>query len=184
LTNIQIKWCNIALRTEGWVEGLYMNGFEFFSCGRAGSPAALLNHTAGGAFQLHNGLVDSVGGGVELTAPILTKVSNVRFRHTGPAGGTMLFINGGYDVMVTDCSFYGVNNSLIAEHGIWMTNAHSIRLAGNNFDNMLGNGYCIVVFGTSSVVRITDNLFGTFNNQYYFDSNSSGIYQLGNNPPP
>jgi hypothetical protein len=194
LSNLEIKWCNIAFLTGGHVEGLYMTGFEIFSCGRAGLPAmALYGQPTGGTVHLVNGRVDSVGSGVKLENQFMIKVSNVSFNHSGPnTAGTMLWINYlnpppglDYDAMVTECSFYGVDNINTPEHGIFLTNAHSVRLAGNNFKHMLGDGHCIVVYGSSSVVRITDNLFSDYRSQY-FDGNPDPYdpYFQGNNPPP
>ena len=94
----------------------------------------------------------------------------------------MLYIHDGFDFMVTECSFYGVdNNAVDNEHGIILSNAHSVRIAGNNFNHMLPeSGYCIVTFG-SDVVRITDNLFSNYRNLYF---DTTGHYFWGNNPPP
>jgi hypothetical protein len=192
-SNLQIKWCNSAFRTAGHVEGIYMTGFEFFSCGRAGLYAVDLAGSIGPApnylkpatSQFVNGLIDSVGSGMATTLPF-TKVSNVRFTHTGPevADSTMLYINGtngAFDMMVTECSFYGVSPGQVAnENGIFVYNAHSVRLAGNHFSHMQpGNGSCIVIIGNSSVVRVTDNLFNDVRSPYY---NAVGdTYFNGNN---
>jgi hypothetical protein len=189
-SNLQIKWCNSAFRTVGHVEGIYMTGFDFFSCGRGGLRAVDLAPSVGPAptylkpiaSQFVNGKIDSVGDGLGTALP-LTKVSNVRFTHTGPEAvdGTMLFIDGAFDVMVTDCSFYGVSpNTVAQENGVFVYNGHSIRIAGNNFNHMRpGNGSCIVIFGSSSVVRVTDNLFNDERSAYY---NAVGdTYFNGNN---
>jgi hypothetical protein len=189
-SNLQIKWCNSAFRTAGHVEGIHITGFEFFSCGRGGLAAVDLAPSVGPppnylkpiAAKFVNGHIDSVGNGM-ITAFPLTKVSNVRFTHTGPEAidGTMLYIDGVFDVMVTECSFYGVSpNTVAQENGIFIYNGHSIRIAGNNFNHMRpGNGSCIVIFGSSSVVRVTDNLFNDERSAYY--NTASDTYFNGNN---
>jgi hypothetical protein len=198
-SNLQIKWCNSAFRTVGHVEGIYMTGFDFFDCGRGTasdgahyaveltanvgvSPSFLKPTTA----HFVNGKIDSVQGGLR-TSILNTKVSNVRFTHTGSEAldGTMLWVDGhSYsggttDAMVTECSFYGVQSS-VAENGVFVQDAHSVRIAGNNFTHMQpGSGSCIVAIGTSSVVRITDNLFDNVRQAYNVPS---GTYCEGNDP--
>src|SRR5205814_9492841 len=119
--------------------------------------------------QFVNGKVDCVGGGMGTTLPF-TKVSNVSFSHTGSevTDSTLLSINGGCDSMVTECSFYGVSPSQVGnENGVFVSNGHSVRIAGNNYNHMQpGNGSCIVVIGSSRVVRVTDNRFNDERNAY------------------
>jgi hypothetical protein len=192
LSNLEIKWCNTALLTNGYVEGLYMTGFEFISCGRSGYPAVSLSAyagelgSAGSLFHLVNGQVDSIGDGITMTNLILAKISNVYFRHTGTeaADGTMLAINNVSDAIVSECTFYGVDNTVSGENGIFLTDSQSVRIAGNNFSHMQpwNNGSCIVVYGSSSVVRITDNLFSSFRQQYNDQAPLHDTYYLGNNP--
>jgi hypothetical protein len=96
----------------------------------------------------------------------------------------MLYIdgtNGAFDAMVTECSFYGVSPGTVAnENGVFVLDTHSVRIAGNNFSHMQpSNGSCIVVIGSSSVVRITDNLFDN-ERQAYFVTPADTYYQ-GNN---
>jgi hypothetical protein len=187
LSNLEFKWCNTALKTSGHVEGLYLTGFEFSSCGRAGLPAIDINNSNGGVIHLVNGTVDMVGAGLFLTNETFIKISNVRFRHNGPelADSTMLYINGGFGATVSQCSFYGVNANAVAnENGIFVNNAASVQLNGNTFTNMQpGNGSCIVALGTSPSLRITDNLFSNVRSQYYVSvSGSPQPYYFGNNP--
>jgi hypothetical protein len=192
LSNIQVKWCNMALLTDGGVEGIYMTGFDFFSCGRGYPAANLRANPGGGVVQLVNGKVDSYGGGIEVANHFAVKVSNVSFRHTGfpdVASGTMLFIHDGFDAVVTECTFYGVNlNAATQENGILLQNAHSVRLAGNNFSHMLPvSGNCIGLLPGSTVVRITDNLFSNDVRGLISVDPSippGEVYKSGNNPPP
>ncbi len=74
----------------------------------------------------------------------------------------MLVLNNVTDAMVTENTFYGVNPSTVAqENGVYLMNAHSVRIAGNNFNHMRPYfaGSCIVIDAASNVVRVTDNLF-------------------------
>jgi hypothetical protein len=197
-SNLQFKWCNSAFRTGGHVEGIYMTGFDFFSCGRNNSYAVEFTNNVGdypnylrpGTAHLVNGKIDSVGGGLR-TSFLWTKVSNVRFNHTGPeaADATLLYIDGqnapngvtgSTDIMVTECSFYGVSPGTVAnENGIFASNARFLRFAGNNFTHMQPtNGSCIVVLG-STVIRVTDNVFDDVRNAYYVSGEMP--YFEGNN---
>ena len=172
MSNLEIKWCNKALSTEGDVEGIYLTAFEFISCGR-GTAGTYAVDLQGRTIHLVNGQVDSVGSGLKLTNQNLVKISNVSFTHSGGTelvDATMLWINGGFDATVTECSFDGVSgippDAVAQENGIYLTNAHAVRLAGNNFSNMRpGNGSCIVADVNSTLVRITDNLFSNVYNK-------------------
>jgi polygalacturonase len=191
LANIEVQWCNVGLSTNGWVEGLYMTGFEIVSCGRNGLPAIYLNGTAiggtsAGTFQLVNGLVDSVGGGITMSNIILGKVSNVSFRHNGSeiADGTMLSVTNVMPMLVSECSFAGTTTNGPFENGIFLTNVTRAQISGNNFTNMHSQnaGSAIVVYSGSSVVRITDNLFSNVTSQYNDQAPLHDTYYFGNNP--
>jgi hypothetical protein len=188
-SNLQIKWCNSAFKTGGHVEGIYLNGFEFTSCGRAGLTAVDLYTSGGGAaVQLVNGRIDSVGSGLAVTNQFAIKLANINFQHTGPEAvdATMVYINNSinnmFDVMITECSFYGVSPGQVAnENGIFLNNAHSVRIAGNNFTHMQpGNGSCIVVLSNNTLIRVTDNLFSDVRNRY-IDYAPGQVYYQGNN---
>lgn len=182
LSNIEVKWCNIGLSTNGWVEGLYMTGFEIVSCGRNGLPAVSLNGAGDspGVFQLVNGLVDSFGSGVHMSNIILAKVSNVTFKHSGPEHSTMLSLSNVRPAVVSECSFYGTNTTGIFENGIFLANADAVQISGNRFANMQNAGSAIVVLQDSSVVRITDNLFSTVSSHY--NVQAADTYYCGNYP--
>jgi Pectate lyase superfamily protein len=188
ISNIQVKWCNSAFKTSGHTEGLYLTGFEFSSCGRAGYAAVdMTNSGGGGAVHLVNGTVDSVGGGVFVTNQTFTKISNVRFNHYGTevSDATLLYLNGGFGASVTHCSFYGVAPGTVAnENGVFVYNCPSVQINGNNFTHMQpGNGSCIVGLGTSPSLRITDNLFSDVRSQYLVSvSGTPQPYFFGNNP--
>ena len=187
LSNLEVKWCNSALKTSGHTEGLYLTGFEFISCGWGGLPAADLSNSGGGAIQLVNGTVDSVAGGVFLTDQTFVKISNVRFVHTGPevSHGTMLYLHNGFGATVSQCSFYGVDPGTgWYENGIYVESMASVQLNGNNFNHMQpAGGSCIVALGgATTALRITDNLFSNVGSQYYIDPAVPSPYFLGNNP--
>jgi polygalacturonase len=188
LSNLEVKWCNTALATNGMIEGLYMTGFEFISCGRNGFSAVSLSSTGGAAFHLVNGQVDSVGNGITMNNLVFVKVSNVYFRHTGTetTPGTMLSINTLTDLAVSDCTFYGVDPFPVVsdENGIFLTDAHNVRIGGNNFSHMQPfNGSCIVIWSNSSIVRLTDNLFSIVRQQYNdMTADPNDPYYCGNSP--
>ncbi len=186
LSNLEIKFVNTALRTNGWVEGLYMTGFEFVLCGKNSMPAIDLNSNSSTfltpAFHLVNGHVNCIEDGVRVTNLTQIKISNVNFAHASAAAvnGTILTFNNCVDVVVSECSFYGVDSNVAQENGISLDNAHSVRIAGNSFSHMLPqNGNCIVVLSNSNVVRITDNLFSSVRNRYL--DQGPDTYYWGNN---
>ena len=187
LSNMEVKWCNTGLESSGYVEGLYMTGFEILSCGRNGPAIKLSGSTvgAGGVFQLANGLVDSVGGGISMSGFVYGKVSNVSFRHNGSEieNGTMLSFTNVRPVAVSDCSFHGSGNSTPLENGIWLNSVTEAQISGNHFTNMQAtNGYPIVLFTGSSLARITDNLFTNVRSRFYIDQSVTDTYYCGNNP--
>ncbi|HKP03588.1 MAG TPA: glycosyl hydrolase family 28-related protein [Chthoniobacterales bacterium] len=191
MSNIQVKWCNTALRTTGHIEGVYLTGFEFTSCGRGGLPAVDLNVTTlaqGGAFHLVNGTIDMIGDGLVLTKPSFAKISNVRFVHNAPGAtvSNMLKISDGFNVTVSQCSFYGGDANGPGENGITGLNTTSLQLNGNNFNHMLapGLGTGVVVWGECPGLRITDNLFTDFGHGQYWVAvtGTPAPYYCGNYP--
>jgi len=187
ISNLQIKWCNSAFKTSGHTEGIYLTGFEFISCGRAGWFAADLNNANGGAIHLVNGTVDTIGAGVFVQNQTFVKISNVRFLHTGPEAShaTILYLHNGFGATVSQCSFYGLDpSSTLLENGIYVENMASVQLNGNNFTHMRPvGGSCIVATGSgTTALRITDNLFSNVNSQYSIDGSVPSPYFLGNNP--
>jgi hypothetical protein len=187
LSNLEIKWCNTALATSGKVEGLYMTGFEFISCGRNSYPAVSLTAVGGGAaFHLANGQVDAVGNGITLNGLAFAKISTVYYRHTGSetTHGTMLSVNNLEDLVVSDCTFYGLSSDTFDENGIFLTNVLSARIGGNHFSHMQPhNGSCIVIWSNSSVVRITDNLFTDVRQRFNdMTADPNDPYYCGNSP--
>jgi hypothetical protein len=187
LSNIEVKWCNTGLEASGHAEGLYMTGFEIVSCGRNGPAISLSGSTtgAGGVFQLANGLVDSVGGGISMSGFVYGKVANVSFRHNGSEiqSGTMLNITSVQPVQVSDCSFYGSGGTTPLENGIWLNSVTGAQISGNNFINLQAtDGYPIVLFTGSSLARITDNLFTNVRARFYIDQSVTDTYYCGNDP--
>jgi hypothetical protein len=187
LSNLEIKWCNTALATSGKVEGLYMTGFEFISCGRSGYSAVSLYSVGGGAaFHLANGQVDALGNGITLNGLAFAKISTVYFRHSGSEAthGTMLSVNNLEDLVVSDCTFYGMYSGTFDENGIFLTGVISARIGGNNFSHMQPhNGSCIVISSSSSIVRITDNLFTDVRQRFNdMTADPNDPYYCGNSP--
>jgi hypothetical protein len=175
---------------DGWVEGLYMTGFDFFSCGRSGGVSISLNGSGvtPGALQLVNGVVDTVGGGLHMSNFIFAKVSDVTFKHNGPEldNSTLLSVYNVSPAVISECSFYGMNDqgpTGPAENGIFLQNATATQIGGNYFTNMQSSnaGSGIVVYDGSSVVRITDNVF-TSSVRTRIDNHVGDTYFCGNSP--
>jgi hypothetical protein len=195
LSSLEIKYFNTALQTSGWVEGLYLNKFELAFCGRMNMPnlpvVDLTVNAPGGAqkptFHLVNGHIQGLSAGVRFTNLTGVKMSKVMFAHNTAAGpGSIVEVNNCTDVVVSQCSFVGngLNYPLFPENGILLTNANSVRIAGNDFNLMNapatgGTGGCIVVQPNCSVVRIVNNLFGTVGQKY--DDPGMIAYKWGNN---
>ena len=193
-SNLEIIFCKTALQTSGWVEGLYLSGFEFVLCGRNGAPAVDLNVNASDGlrkpvFHLVNGHVDIIQGGVRLTNIAQTKISHVNFMHGSAAAvaGTQLEFNNCGDAIVSECTFLGAGTTVTEENGIFLTNSHAVRIAGNNFSHMTPtqNGSCIAIVSPSDLVRVTDNLFDPESvTSRYFDNVAPPLtptYYFGNN---
>lgn len=204
LSSLEIKYVNTALQTSGWVEGLYLTNFELAFCGRKDEPTIpvvdLTVNAPGGAqkptFHLINGHVQGLSAGVRFTNLTGVKMSKVMFAHNsypavGP--GTIVEVKNCTDVVVSQCSFVGTglfDHFVSPENGILLDNAHSVRIAGNDFDLMNasppnhsgGSGSCIVVQPNSSIVRIVNNLFGTVRQKY--DDPGKIAYKWGNNDDP
>lgn len=188
ISNVQIKYCDYGVLTDGWVEGLYMSGFEVVLCGRNGRPVMDLKSTQSSpspAFHLLNGHIDLIGDGVRMTNLSGVKISKVDFAHINPpvtTSGTHLHFYGCLGIQVTDCSFTGNSGSLKLpdENGVFLTNSRIARISGNTFGGLQPtNGSCIVVYSGSSGVRITDNLFNNVRQRYY--DAAPDTYFWGNN---
>ena len=175
MSNIQIQWCNTALRTNGWVEGLFATGFEFVLCGNFGSPAVDLNSSDAAnlkpAFHLVNGHVHFLQHGIRLTNLRGAKLSKLfLLRHPtpdcGPGGcigssGNDVAFNNCIDGVVSQCTFIG-GEYIENEAGILLNNAHLMRLEGNYFTRMpKASSTSIVIWSNSDGVRIVNNLFET-----------------------
>ncbi|MEY2490246.1 MAG: hypothetical protein QOC70_2188 [Verrucomicrobiota bacterium] len=177
-TNLEIKFLQKALETSGWVEGVYLTGFELVFCSLQGVPVVDLAADAPGGvqpstFHLVNGHVQGLGDGVRLRNLTGVKISKVHFLHNAApiSGCSMVEVINSTDVVVSQCSFVGANTiigdppppPLPLENGILLNNAHSVRIAENSFTAMSSTqGNSIVVPGDSNAVRITNNLFGNF----------------------
>jgi hypothetical protein len=187
MTNIEIKFVNTALRASGWVEGLYLTGFEFVLCGQQGMPAVDLSSFDSAnrkpAFHLVNGHVDCMEQAIGLTNLSAVKITKVTFAHASTAAvpATIVGVNNCVDVVVSECTFFGVGENVSDETGISLDNSHFVRIARNYFAHMLPgqDGNCIAVQANSDVVRITDNLFNDVRSAYY--DKGPDTYYWGNN---
>lgn len=171
-TNLEVKFVQTALQTSGWVDGVYLTGFELVFCSRQGFPVVDLSATAPAGvqkstFQLVNGHIQGLGDGIRLTNLNGVKISKVLFLHNAApiSGCSMVEFNGCTDAVVSNCSFLGAyfGGGLANENGIILNNSQSVRIAENSFSDFnAATGSCIVVGWTSNAVRITNNLFSSF----------------------
>lgn len=204
VTNFQIKFFNSALRASGWLEGLYLSGFEIVLCGQNGMPAVDLTVTApGGAqkpgFHLVNGHIMHMEQGIRLQNVSAVKISNLNFAHWGgdyTESGNIVGIQNCSDVIVSGSTFFGSypagdpgGAQAPFEHGVFIENARFVRIARNFFYHMLpASGACIAVtqtqLGGTATVRIVDNLFGTDVLNAYYNGVPAQTYYRGNNVNP
>jgi hypothetical protein len=171
-TNLEVKFVQTALQTSGWVDGVYLTGFELVFCSRQGVPVVDLAVTAPGGiqkstFQLVNGHIQGLGDGIRLTNLTGVKISKVLFLHNAApiSGCSMVEFNNTTDAVVSECSFLGAyfGGGLANENGIILNNAHSVRIAENSFSDFnAATGSCIMVQSNSDAVRVTNNLFSDF----------------------
>jgi hypothetical protein len=188
-------YCNTGLQTTGWVEGLYMTGFEIAFCGNFGMPAVDLNSSApnlGSAFHLVNGSVTDLQHGMRLTNLRDVRISKVWVIHSSgnpfASSGTDLALNNCTDAVISDDTFLGVDNEpnqhYPDETCILLSNSHSVQIIGNYFTHVLpaNTGICIDVQSTSNRVRIVNNVFGGGSPEYggvkqaYNDAGSDTYY--------
>jgi hypothetical protein len=202
LSDLEIAFVNTALRTNGWVEGLYATRFEFVQCGQHDAPAVDLNSfdpaNLKPTFHLVNGHVDIIQNGIRATNLRDVKITKVLLLHNGGAerNGSMVIFNNCFDATVSQCTFIGgvydtvFGIPLTDQTGILLNNADSVQITGNFFTEMTtATGSAITTLSTSSVVRITNNLFGGLFggvNSKYDDQNPdpNDPYLRGNYPAP
>jgi hypothetical protein len=188
ITNTEIKWCSTGVKTSGWVEGFYMSSFEVVFCGAAGLYALDLASSQSAspspAFNLTNGHIDMVAGGVKMTNLSSVKVSNVDFSHVNSAAvdGTHLQLTNCIGVLICDNSFSGQANKYASENGVFLTTTQFARVSGNIFRLLkpTAAGSCIVAYTGSTTVRVTENIFATvrmatdnhIGAEFYYDSDN------------
>jgi hypothetical protein len=210
MTNLEIKFVNSALKTRGWVENLYLSGFEFVDCAKDNKPVVDLSSSApdlGSGFQLVNGHVELFEHGIRLTNLRGAKISKLFLLHHMSCGpilpcvddgftmsGNILALSNCTDAVVSQCGFVGMDGGifhrLTDENGIFLDNSHSVQIVGNYFTRMLPyeSGSCIAVDEKSDVVRIVNNVFeltaGLGGVRDAYDDKSGDTYYRGNNVPP
>jgi hypothetical protein len=167
-SNLQIKYVNTALQTNGWVEGVFVQNFEFTFSGKLNMPVVDLNSfdtvNPKPAFHLVNGHVHTFQHGIRLTNLRGVKLTKLLIlHHSDPAFGSPgndIAFNNCSDGVVSQCSFIGAES--IQQTGILLNNAHLMRLEGNYFIRMInGSSNCIAIQSNSNLVRIVNNLFET-----------------------
>lgn len=209
MTNLEIKFVNTALKTSGWVDNLYLSGFEFVDCGKNTLPVVNLTSSdpnLGSGFQLVNGHVELFEHGIRLTNLRGVKISKLFLLHHMSCGlplpchddgftmnGNILALYNCTDAVVSQCGFAGMDgglyNRLTDENGILLTASQSVQISGNYFTRMLPftSGSCIATDEKSGVVRIVDNVFeitgGLGGVRDAYDDHASAYYR-GNNIPP
>ena len=161
-SNLQIKFVNTALQTNGWVEGVFVQGFQFTFCGQNDMPVIDLNSfdavNPKPGFHLVNGHVHTFQHGIRLTNLRAVKLSKVFILHHptpdhGFSGNDVAF-NNCRDGIVSRCTFIGVESEIPDETGIRLNNSHFMRLEGNYFTRMFPenkNASCIAIELTSAV---------------------------------
>ena len=158
-SNLQIIYVNTALQTNGWVEGVFVQGFEFTFSGQADMPVIDLNSIDAAnpanpkpGFQLVNGHIHTWQHGIRLTNLRAVKLSKIYILHQptpqfGFSGNDVAF-NNCSDGVVSQCTFIGVESNIPDETGIRLNNAHFMRLEGNYFTRMFPanvNASCIAI---------------------------------------
>lgn len=174
LTSTEIRLCNTAVLTSGWVEGFYMSGFEIVLCGLAGKAAIDLQSSQAAspspAFTVLNGHLDFFADGIRMLNLSAIKVSQVDFQHTSSAAidGTHLVLTNCIAAIVTDCTFTSQLNKINNENGVFLTTTQQARVSGNIFRGLfpLVSGSPIVAYNGSQTVRITENIFKTCRNSF------------------
>jgi hypothetical protein len=190
ISNTEIKWCNIAVQTSGWVEGFYMSGFEVVLCGTPGYALDLLSSQSGSpspAFNLINGHVSMLAGGVKMTNLSAIKISNVDFSHvagSSSADGTFVSLNNTIGAIIFDCTFGSqITPPISNENGVFLTNAKQTRISGNIFRLLQPTltGSAIVPYTGTDTVRVTDNIFKTVKNIYDNNYGATNFYYGADN---
>jgi hypothetical protein len=172
LSNIEIKFCNTAIQTSGWVEGLYLSNFEIVDNGVSGQPSLNLmsNQSLSPSPQFHlvNGHIDTLGDGLRMTNLSSIEISHVGFAHSvnngSTADSTILATTNCINVNITDCTFGSTTTPAPAnENGIFLTSTNNARISGVIFRIMkpTATGSCIVAYTGSTTVRVTDCIFDT-----------------------
>lgn len=166
-SNLQIKYVNTALQTNGWVEGVFVQGFEFTFCGQSNMPVVDLNSfdtvNPKPGFHLVNGHVHTFQHGIRLTNLRAVKLTKLLILHHpttdfGSSGNDIAF-NNCSDGIVSQSTFIG-GEYIDNEAGILLNNAHFMRLEGNYFIRMpKASSTCIVIWSNSNAVRVVNNLF-------------------------
>ena len=200
LSSLEIQHFNTALKTDGWVEGVYLTGFELTFCGQANVPTVPvvdLNATTstGGrrpTFHLFNGHIQGYTAGLRARNISDFKMSKVHFGHNAAAPdtgiGNTLELDNCTDAIISKCSFLGDAGGLTSENGIVLNNSDNVRIAENYFSAIAPteSGCAIVVDSNCDLVRIINNVFGDFLGvvlRPYCDT-SQNTYYRGNNTPP
>jgi polygalacturonase len=198
LSNLEIQHFNTALKTDGWVEGVYLSGFELTFCGQANLPTVPVvdfnttTQTPARTFHLFNGHMQGFATGLRARNISDLKISKVHFAHNAapPDTGTgnAVELDNCTDATVSKCSFLGDAGGLTSENGIVLNNSRSVRIAENYFSAIAPteSGCGIVIDSNSAAVRIVNNVFGDLLGAVlrpYCDAGQNTYYR-GNNMSP
>lgn len=191
LSQLEFHYCNTALQTNGWVQDLFLNNFEFVLCGQFNMPAVDLNTsdaTRQSVFHIANGHVNLLQQGMRVTRVRDFKISNVFFFHwTGDqfaGSGDHLVLQSCTGAVISQNTFNAPLGDVPSSNGINLLDSHDVRVEGNYFRDMKPgtSGSCVVVPSTCSLVRIVNNIFDNVRQQYADDRSNIDTYYRSNWP--
>lgn len=177
LHDIYVNNFKRGIETSGWIEGLYMSGFEIVYCGGDTTPPIpAIDLTSSGptppGFNILYGNVDFWGDGIRMTNLSTIKIAHVNTFHRSNGGGTgtHVFLGGCVDATIADNSFISYSLLFAQENGVFANNSTIVRISGNIFRGLHhqlgGAGSCVVVDAGSSNVTVLDNMFNDVSSRY------------------
>lgn len=178
LHNIYVDFFQVAVQTDGWVEGFYMSKFELVFCGypASNSHAAMeLTGTTGSnqavpVFHISDGHINQISAGIRMNNINGIKISHVDFFNQ-LYDGTHVELTNCQGVSLIDNSFSDYGASQTISNGIYVISTNvfpatpssaSIIMSGNTFSHMsqTGGGACIALTANCTKIKILDTLFG------------------------
>jgi hypothetical protein len=177
--NLSVFYYKTALRTSGWVEGLYMSGFELVFCGSDSTGAMeITGQTSKGfavpAFHFVNGHINQLVNGIKMSHVVSVKISHVNFLNQIGYGNHIALTDvSGATIIENDFTDYDCGpppppplppncTPIVHGNGIYLfPNTHGTRICGNRFSlNNEVDGSAVVVREGCTKTAILDNDFG------------------------